>query len=259
MPVYLKYRNEVRTIEYDKIILELLSRIKNLEETVASIQSHILKDNEIAVATSEKTKGSKKYQALTDFLLNSEDDSIELTFSQIEQILGFSLPESARDHRAFWANTTTHSIALSWLSCEFETEDINMNEESVTFSKKRGFRIDDLMVKLVEDLVQNFGLEHTVNTEEICRQMKERYGINSTSVNPADYCYNRVNKGINIKTKPTLFEYSGKDKYKCLGRLYPYNGDIYWCRNGETQDTKVGVCENGKRRIYPEYCKEFNM
>lgn len=246
-------------MEYDKIILELLSRIKKLEETVASIQSNILKENEIAVATSEETKGSKKYQALTDFLVNSKDDSVELKFSQIEQILGFSLPESARKHRAFWANTTTHSIANSWLCCEFETEDIDMDKEMVTFSKKPGTRINDLMMELVGDLIQNFGRGHTITASEIRRLMKERYGINPDSVIPSDYCYNRVNKGINIKTKPTLFEYSEKDKYKCLGRFYNYNGDIYWRPQDETQDKKVGVCENGIRKIDPEYCKEFNL
>ena len=255
-------------MNYEQVIIELLSRIEKLEETVASIQSVVLMDNEIAATTSIKTKGIKKYQALTDFFLNSEDNSVRLTFSQIEQILGFSLPASARDHRAFWANTTTHSIANSWLSCEFETEAIYMDKETVIFSKNRRPRIDDLMVKLVEDLVQNFGSGYTITTKEIRQEMEKRYGINPTSVLPADYCYNRVNRGINIKAKPTLFEYNPENKkykhpedieYKCLGRLYPYNGDIYWRKKEEKQDKKVGVCENGIRKIDPEYCNEFNL
>ena len=60
---------------------------------------------------------------------------MSLTFSQIENAIGFSLPESARQYREFWANTTTHSIALSWLSVGYKTVDVNLANETVVFER----------------------------------------------------------------------------------------------------------------------------
>ena len=56
-------------------------------------------------------------------------------FGDIEKAIGFSLPDSAREHRAFWANTTTHSIALSWLSVGYKTVDVDLEKEIIVFEK----------------------------------------------------------------------------------------------------------------------------
>ena len=58
-----------------------------------------------------------------------------ISFEDIEKTIGFSLPDSAREHRAFWANTTTHSIALSWLSVGYKTVDVDIEKEIVVFEK----------------------------------------------------------------------------------------------------------------------------
>ena len=50
-------------------------------------------------------------------------------------LIQFELPDSARNHRPFWANTTTHSIALSWLSIGYETVSVNMDKQIVVFEK----------------------------------------------------------------------------------------------------------------------------
>jgi len=50
-----------------------------------------------------------KYDPLRTFLENAEPGMQEmtLTFQQVESILGFALPPSARQHRAWWANPST--------------------------------------------------------------------------------------------------------------------------------------------------------
>lgn len=236
-------------MDYDRIILELLDRIKKLEEDVAMLKENYPQIAEGIPSSADIPAPSKKYQCLTDYLLQSGENQVHLTFREVEQILGFSLPASARVHRAFWANTTTHSIALSWLSCEYETVDVDMKNEEVVFRKKPGTRIDDLMSMLVSDLIHRFGLGYTISAQEIRQLMKDRYGTNPGSVIPSDYCYNRVNNGINYLTKPTLFEYDADTGcYKCLG-IYPYNGDVYCRPRGKSHDIRVGVCINGKRKI----------
>ena len=240
-------------MDYDRIILEMLDRIKALEDDVAKLKANQEVSSTLVEVAPESPATGKKYRALTDYLTNTAKDQVQLSFAEIEQILGFKLPSSAREHRAFWANTTTHSIALSWLNCGYETEVVDLTHETIIFGKKHGTRIDDFMITLVAGIIDTRGLGCEISSQEIRQMMKDRFGTNPGSVLPADYCYNRVNLGINLLTKPTLFEYDAESGlYKCLGS-YPYNGDIYHRPKGEKADIKVGVCENGKRHIFPEY------
>ena len=45
-----------------------------------------------------------KYQRLYRHLCAMNKQEWPTTFSEIEAIIGFDLPPSARDHRAWWAN-----------------------------------------------------------------------------------------------------------------------------------------------------------
>jgi hypothetical protein len=45
-----------------------------------------------------------KYEPLTRYLERAHSDSIDVDFSQVEDILGFPLPQSAYRHQAWWAN-----------------------------------------------------------------------------------------------------------------------------------------------------------
>ena len=45
-----------------------------------------------------------KYRNLQKWLENNSNERITLAFSEIEEILGFSLPESSKTHVAWWAN-----------------------------------------------------------------------------------------------------------------------------------------------------------
>src|SRR5713226_5252461 len=45
-----------------------------------------------------------KYQSLYQYLDNRYADTVVLTFAQIEDLLGFTLPDSARVHHEWWAN-----------------------------------------------------------------------------------------------------------------------------------------------------------
>lgn len=245
-------------MDYDRIILEMLDRIKALEDDVAKLKSNQNAAPAPIEIASEGPATGKKYRALTDYLLNAARDEVQLTFSEIEHILGFKLPSSARGHRAFWANTTSHSIALSWLNCGFETEVVDMNSGTITFGKKHGTRIADLMITLVADIIDSRGFGCEISSNEIRQMMKARFNANPGSVLPADFCYNRVNLDARVLKNPTLFEYNAENGlYRCLG-AYPYNGDIYHRPKGEKEDIKVGVCENGKRRIFEEFSDVFS-
>jgi hypothetical protein len=61
-----------------------------------------------------------KYDPLTRWLNGQPPTSVLATFTQIEHLLGFPLPASARKYQAWWANEknpgTRHIHALSWLN-----------------------------------------------------------------------------------------------------------------------------------------------
>jgi hypothetical protein len=102
-----------------------------LEKLVHSIQSgtEINETDVISIADKEVTptnqppKNNKlskesykgKYERLYSYLYNEGSTSIQLSIVDIEEILGFKLPDSASKYAAWWANDITHSHAKAWL------------------------------------------------------------------------------------------------------------------------------------------------
>lgn len=123
-------------MNYEKIIIELLDRIKTLEEKVAKLEE--VKTNQVArgnAGKSEEITGGHKYRALTLYLEKSNFERIKLTFAEIEKIIGSPLSYSARTNRANWANSTSQSLACSWLKVGYKTVEVNLLSEYVVFEK----------------------------------------------------------------------------------------------------------------------------
>lgn len=58
---------------------------------------------EEAVVAERTREASGKYRALYKYLEHRYADVTVLTFSQIEDLLGFALPQRARTHQGWWA------------------------------------------------------------------------------------------------------------------------------------------------------------
>lgn len=122
-------------MEYDRIIVELLDRIQVLEQKVKMIENNSLKSELSIPDNNISNKVSSKYRLLAKYLLDSNKNEITLSYTDIETILGFELPASAKKHtHQFWANTYTHSFATSWLSVGYKTK-VNIDTNTVTFNK----------------------------------------------------------------------------------------------------------------------------
>lgn len=78
---------------------------------------------------------SKKYYELENYFKSCNNNIIELSFSKIEEIIGFKLPDSAYKHNAFWSNTDSHSIAFSWRNAGYKSKYTNLNNQTVIFEK----------------------------------------------------------------------------------------------------------------------------
>ena len=80
-----------------------------------------------------------KYEPLGEHLRAMPDDRWNASFAEIERILGFSLPNSARQHRAWWANHSggNHSQAAVWVNAGWETRDVDQKRERIGFERVR--------------------------------------------------------------------------------------------------------------------------
>jgi hypothetical protein len=77
-----------------------------------------------------------KYDPLKEFLRGQRANRVELTFAEIERIVGFKLPRSSRDYRAWWSNNPTNSVMTkAWLDAGFESEQVDMEGRKLTFRR----------------------------------------------------------------------------------------------------------------------------
>lgn len=77
-----------------------------------------------------------KYDPLRQHLSAMSDDRWRVRFPEIEGILGFSLPRSAYAYPAWWSNDATgHSHSLAWLDAGWKTEQVDLQNQQVTFRK----------------------------------------------------------------------------------------------------------------------------
>lgn len=78
-----------------------------------------------------------KYEPLARYLKSLPDNSWNATFAQIEEKLGFALPRSARDHRAWWSNQRNgnHSQTAGWQLAGWETRDVDLKRGIVRFER----------------------------------------------------------------------------------------------------------------------------
>lgn len=77
-----------------------------------------------------------KYVPIQHFLEKTGREHIPMSFEQIEEILGFSLPPSALKHRAWWSNNTSNSVMTeSWMKAGYKTTDVDMESRRLVFRR----------------------------------------------------------------------------------------------------------------------------
>ena len=82
-----------------------------------------------------------KYQPLAEFLKERTSDDWDASFAEVEKILNFPLPPSARKHRSWWGNASrgNHSQAKGWIDAGWAIapQEVNLREGRVRFIKTR--------------------------------------------------------------------------------------------------------------------------
>ena len=109
------------------------------------------------------------YDPLIEHLSNYRGESLILTFVEVDGLLGEPLPAAARDHQAWWANTTndpTHTWANRWTAAGWLAR-VDLLGKRVVFRRRGGAipaatRLTDLVPagrQPVMDLVARAGVD----------------------------------------------------------------------------------------------------
>ena len=80
-----------------------------------------------------------KYAPLYRHLSTRAGSRWRTTFSEVEKILGFELPASARLYRPWWANQKKdagHSHALAWQAAGWTTRKVDLEAEALVFARE---------------------------------------------------------------------------------------------------------------------------
>lgn len=77
-----------------------------------------------------------KYAPLTRHLAARKETRVQMSFAEIEALLGFPLPQSARTHRPWWANSGHgHVQARGWLAAGYQSQDVDLAAECLVFAR----------------------------------------------------------------------------------------------------------------------------
>ena len=78
-----------------------------------------------------------KYAPLYRCLSIKTGSRWQVSFAELEMILGFDLPDSARLYRPWWSNqkrNAGHSHALAWQAAGWKTQEVDLEAEVLVFT-----------------------------------------------------------------------------------------------------------------------------
>lgn len=122
-----------------------------------------------------------KFSALEKYFKYQNEDRIDLTFKEIENILGFKLSPSAYKHRAYWSSSKTHTLTKTWLNSGYKMNKINLQTQEVQFlkndfEKKENIQPINPPVKRSKDIDTNLLIEKIDKfLDEIDKDENSRY------------------------------------------------------------------------------------
>ena len=78
-----------------------------------------------------------KYEPLAEMLRHLPEHEWEASFAEVEEVLGFSLPASARRYREWWANQRNggHSQAKGWQEAGWRVGRVDLDRKLVVFRR----------------------------------------------------------------------------------------------------------------------------
>jgi hypothetical protein len=77
-----------------------------------------------------------KYEPLRDFLIGRPTSEVPMSFSEIEAVIGATLPPAAGRHPAWWSNNPSNNVMTKvWLEAGFRTERVDLGARKLVFRR----------------------------------------------------------------------------------------------------------------------------
>ncbi len=215
----------------------------------------------------DSAKSGGRYAALADWLQSQPGklDQIQLTFEQLEEIIGSELPASARNHRAWWANDSVgHSHSQLWLDAGWRTTYINLTECKVTFShiREREKAYINFFSKLLGELRKKADFDvREVSPDGASWIVLQSIPRSGTSYGSFTFSFSR-DKRLRVELYLDLLD---KDKTKsAFDQLYAQKeqfesqvGQIEWERLDNRRASRLALYKEGQitdEKKFPELC-----
>lgn len=91
--------------------------------------------NSQGLAGSDVRDHQGKYRALWKWLQTQTADQVDLTFAEIEGIIGFDLPGSSREHMPPWYGYKGSAVARAIIDAGFKAKNVDLHRETVTLAR----------------------------------------------------------------------------------------------------------------------------
>lgn len=77
-----------------------------------------------------------KYDPLGDYLRSKQTAEVPMTFADIEQVIGASLPPASERHPAWWSNNPSNNVMTKvWLDAGYRTERLDLGGRRLVFRR----------------------------------------------------------------------------------------------------------------------------
>jgi len=115
-----------------------------------------------------------KYAALGRYLAERQtEDSVPMSFAQIERLVGTKLPASKR-YPAWWSNNPSNNVMTKvWLAAGFKTEQVDVASEKLVF------RNAAKMMREFDEIARKQGLDLSALANGVAEEPREFCGAES--------------------------------------------------------------------------------
>ncbi|WP_288408863.1 HNH endonuclease signature motif containing protein [uncultured Herbaspirillum sp.] len=134
----------------------------------------------------------QKYSALARYLAELPAEFISMSFSEIEAIIGASLPKSAHKHQTWWSNATvgSHNWAHLWQSAGWRQESVNFARQEVCFRREGSSALSTLTSLAPQQRETIYDLLNVAGVSTKKWHQKENGDVAGAIKANGRYCYN---------------------------------------------------------------------
>jgi CBS domain-containing protein len=153
------FRNRIDTVQRHGLLharawLLARPRVQRAEASSVKIVTDVTAQ---ANVVSVSGKASGRYVPLKLWLERqpASDKTLQLSFQQVEEILGATLPPAAYEHPSWWANDSAgHVQSRYWLEAGWRVDEVNVNAKTIIFERTHAVRYQLFYADVLDRLQQ---------------------------------------------------------------------------------------------------------